>query len=202
MSDKERPLPKPPNKAFGRKNNFEQQDEQGALLSDRMAAAAAEGRLDEFLKQEMPDNEHARNLATMMMGMTGMMPNMAQPMAPSESKLNETHQEPSASGTEADAEIPEDVRAAIQGGDIQGLMNMLRREHEKRNPDSPLAAGEQESAGPPPQQLPSPGLMPTIDREVIDSLVKIALDNSVTLDWIILRAIKLYVQEYAKTGRL
>ena len=41
-----------------------------------MAQAAAEGKLDEFLKQEMPDNEYARNLASMMMGMTGMMLNM------------------------------------------------------------------------------------------------------------------------------
>jgi hypothetical protein len=43
---------------------------------------------------------------------------------------------------------------------------------------------------------------PAIDKDVIDALIQIASDNSVTLDWIILRAIKLYVQEYQKTGRL
>jgi hypothetical protein len=72
-SDKEKPLPKPPTSAFGRKERPDQED-QTTLLADRMAAAMAEGKLDEFLKQEMPDNEYARNLATMMMGMTGMMP--------------------------------------------------------------------------------------------------------------------------------
>ncbi len=74
MTTKDNPLPKPPNSAFGRKNRFEQPDEQAALLADRMAAAMAEGKLDEFIKQEMPDNDYARQLASMMMGMTGMMP--------------------------------------------------------------------------------------------------------------------------------
>ena len=32
--------------------------------------------------------------------------------------------------------------------------------------------------------------------------MQIATDNSVTLDWIMLRAIKVYVQEYRKTGKL
>lgn len=202
MSDKERPLPKPPHKAFGRKNKFEEQEEQGTLLADRMAAAAAEGRLNEFLKQEMPDNEYARNLASMMMGMTGMMPNTPASPDPSGEKQNKQRTEgPAVESGEQSPEVPEDVRSAIMGGDIQGLMNLLRREHEKRNPDSPLLKAEEKSEAPPSQQ-PQPGLIPTIDRETIDSLVKIALENSVTLDWIILRAIKLYVQEYRKTGRL
>jgi hypothetical protein len=203
MSDKERPLPKPPNKAFGRKNKFEEQEEQGTLLADRMAAAAAEGKLNEFLKQEMPDNEYARNLASMMMGMTGVMPNMTSPLNPSGEKQEEKRTEnPAAETGEQHPDVPEDVRSAIMGGDIQGLMNLLRREHEKRNPDSQLHKKvEEKPEGALPQQ-PQPGLMPTIDRETIDSLVKIALENSVTLDWIILRAIKLYVQEYQKTGRL
>ena len=44
--------------------------------------------------------------------------------------------------------------------------------------------------------------MPAIDKELIEALVQIANDNSVTLDWIILRAIKVYVQEYQRTGKL
>ncbi len=43
---------------------------------------------------------------------------------------------------------------------------------------------------------------PMIDKELIDALIKIAGENSVTLDWMILRAIRLYVQDYEKTGRL
>jgi hypothetical protein len=41
-----------------------------------------------------------------------------------------------------------------------------------------------------------------IDKELIDALVRIAADNSVTLDWIIFRAVKVYVEEYRKTGKL
>lgn len=199
MSDKERPLPKPPTKAFGRKNSFENQEDQSSLVADRMAQAAAEGKLDEFLKKEMPDNEYARNLASMMMGMTGM--NMdAMPQAPSKQEAGQ--QEPSASlSEESRAEVPDDVREAILGGDMQTLMGLLRREHQKRNPESPLLNPENVSAAAPAQQPLSQG-MPGIDKAILDALVGIAADNSVTLDWIILRAIKVYVQEYQKTGKL
>jgi hypothetical protein len=79
--NKEKPLPKPRKAAFGRKKQFGQEEGQDALLADRLAAAMAEGKLEEFLKQEMPDNEYARSLATMMMGMTGMMPPADAPAA-------------------------------------------------------------------------------------------------------------------------
>lgn len=194
MSDKERPLPKPPTKAFGRKNNFEQQEDQGSLLADRMAQAAAEGKLDEFLKEEMPDNEYARNLASMMMGMTGMMPGNMPQMSPP-SKTEEPQE--AAADESPSTEVPDDVRAAIQSGDVQSLMAMLRREHQKRNPDSPLLAAEEKTEAEP-AAAPQSG----IDKEIIEALVRIAADNSVTLDWIILRAIKVYVQEYEKTGKL
>jgi hypothetical protein len=194
-------LPKPPNKAFGRKNNFEQQEEQGSLIADSMAQAAAEGKLDEFLKKELPDNEYARNLASMMMGMTGMMPGM-DPTMQQASKQEERRHEPAPSEIgENRTEVPEDVRQAIMGGDMQTLMTLLRREHQKRNPDSPLLQPEERAEPAPSQQQRSPG-MPAIDKEIIDALIGIANDNSVTLDWIILRAIKVYVQEYKKTGKL
>ena len=54
----------------------------------------------------------------------------------------------------------------------------------------------------PSQQTSSTLQQPAIDKEMIDALVQIASENSVTVDWIILRAIKLYVQEYQKTGKL
>jgi hypothetical protein len=198
MSNKEKPLPKPPNRAFGRKKQFGQEEEQGALLADRMAAAMAEGKLDEFLKQEMPDNEYARNLATMMMGMTGMLPaGVGQPS----SLQREKTEEPSSakSGTREQMspadEIPEDVKKAIQGGDVQGLMDMLRREHQKRMPGAETGPEEEAAAPHSPDQ-------PAIDKAIIDALIRIAADNGVTLDWIILRAIKVYVEEYRKTGKL
>lgn len=198
MSDKERPLPKPPNKAFGKKNNFESREEP-SLLADRMAAAAAEGKLEDFLRDEMPDNEYARNLASMMMGMTGMMtgsmPGMNMNPDPERRK-----ERPEPAGEVPSPEIPEDVRSAIMSSDLQGLMGLLRREHQKRHPDA--AAEAPGETAPLPQEISSLNQRPVIDKEIIDALVQIATENCVTLDWILLRAIKLYVQEYQKTGKL
>jgi hypothetical protein len=196
MSNKEKPLPKPPGTAFGRKKRFEQEEEQASLLADRMAAAAAEGKLEEFLEKEMPDSEQARTLARMMLGMSGMMPS-GDRLAP------QTHQKteeplPSESGAAEPpfpGEMPEDIVKAIQGGDVKGLMDLLRREHQKRTPGAEADSGEETLAARPTDQ-------PAIDKEIIDALIRIASDNSVSLDWIILRAIKLYVEEYRKTGKL
>ncbi len=197
----EKPLPRPQNTPFGRKKTFEQEDAQDGLIADRMAAAMAEGKLDEFLKQEMPDNEYARNLAGMMMGMTGMMPMGGQTPAPT-SPAQEQQPEPSDIKAEEQiapsTEVPEDVRKAIESGDVKGLKEILRREYLKRTPGAELNMSEEAA---PPSQMQASG-MPMIDKNLIDAMVQIAKDNSVTMDWMILRAIKLYVQEYQKTGKL
>lgn len=195
MSKKEKHLPTPPHKPFGSRKKFEGEEDQAELTADRMAQAAAEGKLDEFLKKEMPDNEYARSLANMMMGMTGMMPG-AGAVAPSPGR--EIEEQPLSSENAASAEeAPEDVRKAIQGGDVKGLMEMLRREHQKRMPgaDAEIKPAEEAAA-------PQPADLPAIDKELIDALIGIARDNSVTLDWIVLRSIKVYVEEYRKTGKL
>jgi len=197
MTDKEKPLPKPPTTAFGRRKRSEQED-QTTLMADRMAAAMSEGKLEEFLQQEMPDNEYARNLATMMMGMTGMMPaggTAVSSQTPENSEKLLSSENATSGQTPSSEEIPEDVKKAIQGGDVRELMDLLRREHQKRMPGAETTMADEVSASQPVDQ-------PTIDKELIDALIRIATDNSVTLDWIMLRAIKLYVQEYQKTGRL
>jgi hypothetical protein len=192
---KERPLPRPHHKAFGRKKSMEHVEGQEPLLADRLAAAMAEGRVEDFLKQEMPDNEYARSLTNMMMGMTGMMPSVGGETTaqPAVKTVPEVPLETAAS-TE---ELPEDVKVAVQGGDVKGLMEILRREHLKRMPEA--GQGTTSEAVPSPPQ--GAGL-PAIDKDLIDALIRIANDNSVTLDWMIFRAIKVYVQEYQKTGRL
>ena len=73
MSKQEKLLPKPPNTPFGRKRHFEEDESKDPLIADEMVQAMAEGKLEEFLKKELPDNEYARKLAEMMMGMTGML---------------------------------------------------------------------------------------------------------------------------------
>ncbi len=189
MSNKEKPLPTPPNRPFGRKRNFEE-EQQAALLADRMAAAAAEGKLEEFLEKEMPENEYARNLAKMMMGMTGMMP-----AGGVETKQPSAQEHGSAEPAASSHEIPEDVQRAVQGGDVKELMDMLRREHQKRMPGAEAGPLEETPAAHPADQ-------PAIEKDIIDALIQIASDNNVTPDWIILRAVKRYVEEYRKTGKL
>ena len=136
MSDskKEKPLPKPPHTAFGRKKPAELREEDGPLLADRLAAAMAEGRVEDFLKQELPDNEYARSLTSMMMGMTGMMPMAGTETAPRPpEKTGQTAPAETAAPAE---ELPEDIRAAVQGGDVKGLTDLLRREHRDVHRDS------------------------------------------------------------------
>jgi hypothetical protein len=198
MGKKEKPLPEPPNTAFGSKKRTEQKESPGGLIADRMAAAMAEGKLDDFLRQEMPDNEYARSLATMMMGMTGMMPAGGAPIpshAPGDSEQATSSEDTTSGQAPSTEEIPEDIKKAIQGNDVKGLMDLLRRERQKRLPGSGTKPGEETATS------PSVG-QPSIDKGLIDALIQIASDNSVTLDWIILRAIKVYIEEYRKTGKL
>lgn len=200
MSQNEKPLPKPLSTPFTRKRAGQHNDEQEPLTADRMAQAMAEGKLDEFLQKEMPDNEAARKMAAMMMGMTGMMPMGGPQMAPPSPAQQQPSLSPemSAAGQIApQGEVPEDVRKAIESGDVKGLKELLRREYLKRTPGATFDNNE-EAAAPPPQASG----MPTIDKDLIDAMVQIAKDNSVTMDWMILRAIKVYVEEYRKTGKL
>ena len=161
----------------------------------------AEGKLDEFLQQEMPDNEAARKMAAMMMGMTGMMPMGGPAMAPPSPAQQQPSLSPEMNAAEQASppgEVPEDVKKAIESGDVRGLKELLRREYLKRTPGATFDTNEEAAAPPPPQ----PSGMPTIDKELIDAMIEIAKENSVTMDWIILRAIKVYVEEYRKTGKL
>jgi hypothetical protein len=186
MADQERPLPKPPKTPFGRRKAGT--DEQKLdLLADRMAEAAVQGKLNEFLGAELPDSEHARALAKMMMGMTGMLPQEDGPI-PGPSAV-------SPPAPEQDVPVPDEVRKAIQEGDIQGLMGLLRQEHQKRTGSeapAPEAAAHQAIA---------PELPPE-ERETMERLIQIASANKVSLDWVVIRALKLYIEEYKKTGRL
>jgi hypothetical protein len=200
MTENNKPLPKPPNTAFGNKNRFKEEDDPSTLIADRMAEAMAGGKLDEFIQQEIPDNEYARSLAGMMMGMTGMLPMGGAPTTPPRAE----QQPQSAGGAFAEqvlptAEIPtevlEDAKKAIEGGDVKSLMKLLQQEHSKRTPGSDPGATEELTATPPPNQ-------PAIDKDQVDALLQIAKDNSVSVDWLIIRAIKVYVQEYQKTGKL
>ncbi len=190
MSEKEKPLPKPPGHAFGRKT-FHEGENNSHLLADKIAEALAGGKLDEFMEQEIPDSEQARTLVSMMMGMTGMLPpeglqekgKKAASVSPSEKPAEEAPPV---------AEPPQDLRQAAQAGDMETLVNLLKREHVKRQEGEP-DTGCNDYPG---------GGGATIGREDIDQLLRMASDNGLSPDWIILRAIRLYIREYERTGRL
>jgi hypothetical protein len=198
MSENEKPLPKPPKTPFGKKRISEEEKEsQAPLMADQMAMAAATGNLDEFMQQNIPDNEHARKLAMMMMGMTGMMPPSAFPgsgtdaMQPTPVPL----QHEQAADTGQTAEVPEDVRQAIMSGNMEELKGLLIREHQRRTGSTIEEVPAAQEAGF--NTAPS-----GIEKEVLDELINIAAANSVTLDWLIMRALKVYIEEYQKTGKL
>ena len=197
MSKKERDLPKPGKPPFNRKRPVnEGQDD--LLMADKMAMAAAEGKLNEYLQQEIPEGEYAKKLAMMMMGMTGILPNEGglssdekEMCPPSESPETAQAQE-----GEAVPAVPEDVVNAVQSGDVEKLKELLAREKQRRTPESVEAC---EEAPKPDQCQPSPSM---IEKDMLDALMKVAFENKLSIDWLMARALKLYLEEYQKTGRL
>lgn len=167
-------------------------------MADQLAVAMAQGKFDEFLKREMPDNEHARKLAEMMMGMTGMMA-PAIPPVPSENINAEPSDKTDAASDEQSnvpGAPPEDVVKSVQSGDVSSLMELLAREYKKRTGNSVDTVQE--------EKIPdaSSSDKPAIDKEIIDQLINISADNNLSLDWLFFRALKRYVEEYRKTGNL
>jgi hypothetical protein len=212
MAESDRPLPTPPRSRFGRPLRGEEERE-GSLTADRLTEAATTGRLEEFLQHEMPEGEHARNLAMMMLGMSG----MAAPGTPgAASEPAAEHAVPvAAPGGEA-AEPPNDavspvppaVLAATTRGDVAGLMSLLRAEHARRGgdgeaadeaPGAPAVPADIEAQPAPAPAAPAPA---AIDKALVDELIRVAAENQVTVDWLLLRAVKLYLGEHRKTGRL
>jgi hypothetical protein len=197
MSKKERDLPKPGKTPFrGKKPQNEGQDD--LLMADQMAMAAAEGKLNEYLDNEIPEGEYAKKLVMMMMGMTGILPNEGG--LPADEKAARTPAEAPETGhaqeREAAASVPEDVVNAVQAGDVEKLKELLAREKQRRAPGSIEKTGE----APNPEQCQPASSM--IEKDMLDLMIKVAFDNKVSVDWLMARALKLYLEEYQKTGRL
>lgn len=189
MSGKNRPLPMPQQTPFSRKKRFGEGEKEETLLADQMAMAMAEGKLDEFLDRELPDSSHARKLAEMMMSMTGILPSGE--TATEKDSVDKDGPEDSSSPKE----VPGEIIHAAQSGDVKGMMALLYREHKKRVPESEVQTQERKEDTPYKEEL-------VIDKETIDQMIRIASENNVSQDWLLMRALKLYIQEYKKSGRL
>lgn len=162
MPEDEKPLPRPKKTPFGVNRNITPDEESAQLTADRMAMAMSQGNLDEFIKNELPDNEYARTLAQMMMGMTGMMPSGAMPPAvpsfdPKGHEVNETE-----------------------------IIETLKKQFSESAPES---EGQKQD-------------MPAADKKTLDEFIKIASDYSLSIEWLIFRAMRLYVEDHKKTGKL
>lgn len=196
MSKKEKALPRPKKTPFGR-NRHENEGQDDLLMADRMAMAASEGRLNEYLEQEMPEGDYAKKLAKMMMGMTGILPqegisadNRQQSPSPELSEACNV-----VSGDAAPA-VPEDVAEAVKAGDVEKLKVLLAREKQMRTPDSD---NKVEVSGSAEEYEPAPSML---EKDTLDALIRIASENNLTIDWLMARALKLYLEEYKRTGRL
>ncbi|GAB4390209.1 MAG: hypothetical protein Kow0025_20650 [Thermodesulfovibrionales bacterium] len=205
MADrKERGLPKPPGqrKAFGGEAGDERERR---LMADDLAEAAARGKLEEFMEKEFSGSEAARALAAMMMGMTGMLPpEGVSPEGPAPQKPGGPEKE-KAKGPAGGP--PADVVEAATAGDAGRLMGLLEREHRKR------AGGGKGPGGAPPKkkageakaaQGPAAGPLPedSAAKHVAEELARIARENGLSVDWVVFRALKLYVEDYGRSGRL
>ena len=190
MSKKERDLPKPGKTPFSRKRP-ENEGQEDLLLADQMALAAAEGRLNEYLEGVIPEGEYAKKLAAMMMGLTGILPQEGA----SGDEQQGSPSRPVSEGEVAPA-VPEDVLDAVKAGDVGKLKELLAREKGCRTPDQAVAAGEGRT---PDEVQTSPSM---IEKDVLDALIKVAFENKLSIDWLMARALKLYLEEYQKTGRL
>jgi hypothetical protein len=119
MSKKERALPKPGKTPFSKKR-FEDKGQEELLMADEMALAAAEGKLDEYIEQEIPGGEYAKKLAMMMMGMTGVLSPEGGLSASGEDRGSSTE---SAGTTKTEerwpGDVPPDVLNAVHGGDVE-----------------------------------------------------------------------------------
>ena len=158
----------------------------------------------------------------MMLGMSGMMPSGMPGMPGSPEGSPEAMSCPPVPGIGASpadpaapdapggaGAVPPEVLAATMQGDVAGLVSMLRAEHGRRSgacvpegapaeaPSAPAGAGApQPAAGA--AGAPQAG----IDRAVVDEMIRVAAENQVTVDWLVLRAVKLYLEEHRRTGRL
>lgn len=203
MSRKEKPLPSPPSPG----SRFKEEDRASApLMADQMAMAAAAGKIEQFMEEALPDNEHARKLAAMMMGMSGMMPPVqaeASPAAGQDRPRNQTQDQTSPGAADErnpenpDAPPLDEVYEAVRNADVKGLMGLLRQEHSKRSGDS--ATGTETGPQQQPPQQPSPA---SIEKMLLERVMAIAFEHDLTPDWVVMRALKLYVEGYEKTGRL
>ena len=198
MPKKERALPQPPRKKTG--PGFSQEEETGGLVFDKLQEAMAEGRMEEFMKENMPEGQHARKLVEIMMGMSGGGPFTGKMEGAEGNAPNKTGANSSEAG-KPPMKVPKDVLQAAMEGNVGTLADLLKREHGEPGPQrgkKKTEGGTIHKEGP----LPEEKNVSLLEKEIMDSLLEIAVDNNLDMDWLIYRALKLYIKKYRETGQL
>ena len=219
MPKNKKPLPTPPNKKpFGHHQGSESSQNSEGMIADKMSVAMAQGKLDSFIEKEFDGNKNASKLANMMMGMTG----MGQGFAPPTSPAPEAHQEtpPSETKTEADAPTPEEalkgiappeeILKATMSGDVKKLTELLKKASMDNKPEGAPEEDSAQGTMPPKrstaeaplgEEEPTAGT-PVMEKQILKDLIEMSSKNSVSVDWLIEGALKLYLQDYKNTGRM
>lgn len=201
MPKKKRDLPTPPGGTpFGAKKRFGPSMDTPEM-ADRLTMAAAQGKLDEVLAEEFGDNPGMRDLAMIMLGGSGMAPaaSMGEKNPPDEKGPKaKGPKSPADSKTKgAKKDVPPGLLKAIQSGNTGEVSALLSSEMKKRTGTS--SGGKKTTA---PKAGAEKEETPYIEKSTLDALMKIAAENDVTIDWVMARAIKLYVRDYLATGRI
>jgi len=203
MSPKKKSLPTPPRKAFGHGPRSGSDERSRPSLEEGLAQAAARGRLDEYISENFGESGNARRLAEMMMEMTGMIQAPAASSGTVEKKAKnvDSSEKQSESGKTS---VPGDIIAAASSGNVGELIQLLKREQGKISGEKDVSA---KSGGKPQRKKTGKKVAGAedqgfIEKKVLDQLIKIASDNNVTMDWLIARALSLYVRDYLATGRM
>jgi len=222
MPKDKKPLPKPPKTPFGHKGR-ESDESDGSLIADKMSIAMAKGEMDSFIKEEFDGNANAAKLASMMMGMTGMAPGFMPPEG--KAPTPDAEQKPEAAGLKAEQTPPEDgisgitppedIMKAVMSGDVKELTGLLKKAagHQEtghlkesgRNdlPGQQTHHAQEQSQQEPPGQSQGQGMdIPFMEKELLVKLIKMAETGQVSVDWLIQRALKLYIRDYENTGRM
>ena len=224
MPKDKKPLPKPPKTPFGHKGR-ESDESDGSLVADKMSIAMAKGEMDSFIKEEFDGNANAAKLASMMMGMTGMSPGFMPPgeTAPTttaelkpetdDSKAEQVQPEEGISGITP----PEDIMKAVMSGNVKELTGLLKKAAGHQDTGSAEKAGkdtkgsmpqeqaktQKQSQGQPQELSPGQGMdIPFMEKELLVKLIKMAEANEVSVDWLMQRALKLYIRDHENTGRM
>ncbi len=198
MSKKNRELPKPPEGPFspGRRFGPKGEGSETAETADRMTMAMMEGRLEEFMKENFGDTPYAENLAMMMLGASGMLPAGVEMKEPAQKKKAPKKAPRKSEAKRSPAEVPAEVLDAAKAGDVERLKGLLsehvgvdmkEKDEAGKKAVLPEGAGSKEAV---------------FDKTVMDTLIKIASENNVSVDWVISRALKLYSRDYITTGRI